>query len=461
VIASYVVLGAVFCLTHVLGLRQSFWHDEIYTVTKIIRPGPGRIFAGPELNHQAYSFLAWGGQYVLGQSEVAYRLWSVVPFLLGVAVVTLWTHRRLGALTAILFLFFATISPLLLDITREARGYGLAFLAMAVLTVAALEADRSGETRTIIAFCLAGVVGTWTLPQFAIAFLATGLVLLGNRAIRRRTAAGLTLALVAIALWYVPHVSALRAVSQDSGRAQIHTAWLLTAPIDQVLIPALIWIDGIVLVPGVVWLPVVLAVVVLMASSPLARERQALLLLSAGTVASIGVLWIAQTYVVPRYLSFLLVPLFILLASGVSDVLGHLRGRPMLFRTLVSVVLLAFLAVRFISIAPDMLRLPREATRDAAVFLERSIPPDEPVLAYLHNPTDLAYYLDRPYETLASRQVVGRVCNADGPLVFVTRAFAIKNVYVPCLTRPGVRHYRFRQYTRGGRINVWFVPPGP
>lgn len=457
-VASYAVLGTVLCLTHVAGLGHSFWHDEIYTVTDVIRPGPGRIFAGPELNHQGFSILAWANQYVFGHSEVAYRLWSVVPFLAGVAAVTLWAHRRLGALTGILFLFLATISPLLLDITREARGFGLAFLAMAVLTIAALEADRHAETRAILAFCVAGVVGSWTLPQFGIAFVATGLVLLGKRNLRRRTGIGLALSLLAIVVWYAPHLSELQTVSADSGRAQIQTTWLVTAPIDQILVPALLWIDGIVLVPGVVWLPVVLAVVVLMASSPLARDHRALLLLSAGTVASVVALWIAQTFVVPRYLSFLLVPLFILLASGMSTVLGRLRRRPMLIRTLVTFLILGILGVRFVSLAPDVVRLPREAHRDAATIVERSVPADVPVLAYLHNPSDLAYYLDRPFETLTARDAAGRICSGSGPLVYVTQTFAIEDVEVPCLARQGVQHYRFRQYTRGD-MNVWLVPP--
>jgi hypothetical protein len=458
IVASYAVVGTVFCLTHLLGLGHSFWHDEIYTVTNIIRPGPGRIFAGPELNHQSYSILAWAGQYVFGHSEVAYRLWSVLPFLAGVAGVTIWAHRRLGALTGILFLFLATISPLLLDITREARGYGLGFLAMAVLTTAALEADRGAGTRAVVAFCLAGVIGTWTLPQFVIAFVAMGLVLLSKRPLRGQTGIGLVLSLVAIAAWYAPHLRELHAVSTDSGRAQIHTAWLVTAPIDQILVPALLWIDAIVLVPGVVWLPVVLAAVMLMASGPLARDRRALLLLSAGTLASIAVLWITQTYVVPRYLSFLLVPLFLLLASGMSDVLGHLRDRPMLTRSLVSILALGFLSLRFLSIAPDVVRLPREAHRDAAAIIDRSVPADVPVFAYLHNPTDLAYYLDRPYEPLTARDVARRVCSANGRLVYVTQPFVIKDIEVPCLARKGVQHYRIRQYTRG-EMNVWLVPP--
>ena len=62
-----------------------------------------------------------------------------------------------GALSGILFLFLATVSPLLLDITRLARGYGLAFLAMSVLVVAALEAsDPRGRRGRLVAFCRGG-----------------------------------------------------------------------------------------------------------------------------------------------------------------------------------------------------------------------------------------------------------------------------------------------------------------
>jgi hypothetical protein len=36
--------------------------------------------------------------------------------------------------------------------------------------------------------------------------------------------------------------------------------------------------------------------------------------------------------------------------------------------------------------------------------------------------------------------------------------FALQPVAVPCLTRTGVRHYRFEQYARGDEMNVWFIP---
>ena len=458
-IVAYTVLGTALLLTRLTYLGHSFWHDEIHTVADVIRRGPGEIFAGPELNHALYCIVAWAGRYVIGDSETAYRVWSAVPFVIGVSLVTVWLHVRQRALAGILFLFLATVSPLLLDITRQARGYGLAFFAMGLMMVAALEADRHPRTWVVGAFCVGGVLGTWTLPQFGIAFVATGVVLLRDRDVRRRLGVGLALSLIAIAAWYVPHAAQLQAVSQDSGRVQIHTAWLATAPIDQIVIPALVWIDAIALIPGLVWLPVVLALVVLMASSPLARDRRQLLLLTAGTVATIAILWLAQTYVLPRYLSFLLVPLFILLATGAASVLGRLRTRPAIVRTLVAVTMLALLVASFARTAPDVVRLPREAHKEAAEVVEREALAASPVLVYAHHPEDLDFYLDRPVQPLRPENVVARVCAASEAVVYVVQPFVVPGVSVPCLRRAGVRHYRVRQYTRGDQIDVWVVPP--
>src|SRR6185503_9358282 len=131
------------------------------------------------------------------------------PFLAGVVLVTAWLHVRLGALSGILFLFLATVSPLLLDITRQARGYGLAFLAMCVVVVAALEALRTGRAWLVFAMCVAGVLGAWTLPQVALAFLPTGAVLVLDRRTRIGAVAGLVVSALLIVGFYAPHSGAV------------------------------------------------------------------------------------------------------------------------------------------------------------------------------------------------------------------------------------------------------------
>lgn len=457
--ALYAILGLALVGTRLTGLGQSFWHDEIVAVGDIIRTGPREILTGPYVGHKLFSLLGWVTRSVVGESELAFRLWSAIPFILGVAIGTAWLHRRMGSVSGVLFLFFATVSPLLLDITRQARGYGLAFLAMSVLVVAALEADRSGRARTIVAFCAAGVVGTWTLPQFGIAFLATGAVVLADRDLRRPAALGLGASILAIGAWYAPHLGGVRDAPAIEDGVQIGTLGLVTAPIDQVLIPALLWIDGTALVAGLVWLPLILAAALIIGSSPFVRKRQTMLVLGSGVVATVVALWLIQAYVIPRYLSYLLVPLFILLATGMASIFARIRTRPAILRTLVSFVVIGLLAIRFATIAPEVVRLPREAHKDAASIIESQAPPAAPVLAHLHNPRDLAFYLGRPIRELTTSEVVSSVCGSRRPVVFVMQPFAIQDVQVPCLDRPATRHYRFRQYARGDEMNVWFVPP--
>ena len=139
-----------------------------------------------------------------------------MPFVAGIVLVTIWLHVRYGALSGLLFLFLATASPLLLDLSRQARGYGIAFLAMSVVVVAALELLRSSRTWAIVALCAGGVVGAWTLPHFTVAFLAIGAVLLAAGVTRSRLAVGLGVSIAAIAAWYAPHVDDILAARSRS-----------------------------------------------------------------------------------------------------------------------------------------------------------------------------------------------------------------------------------------------------
>jgi hypothetical protein len=458
--ALYATLGLALAGTRLVGLGQSFWHDEVVAVEDFIRAGPREILAGPDLSHELFGLLAWATSGVVGESEIAFRLWSAVPFMAGVALVTVWLHRRRTPIAGVLFLFLATVSPLLLDITRQARGYGLAFLAMSIVVVAALEACRSGKSWAIVAFCAGGLIGTWTLPQFGIAYVATGAVLLADRELRRRTALGFGASLLAIAAWYSPHIGQVRDAARIEDGVRIETLWLVTAPIDQVLIPAFLWIDGTALRPGLVWLPVVLVVALIMGSSPLMHERRTALVLASGVVATILVLWLGRAYIVPRYLSYLLVPFLVVLATGMAAIFERLASRPAIVRTVASIVVLGLLAARFVDLAPEVTREPREAYKDAAAVIKRAGP--ETVLAYVRNPDGLEYYLERPVRHLRQvDEVVASVCGSSEAVAYVMQPFALASVDLPCLTRAGVRHFRFEQYARGDEMNVWLVPPSP
>jgi hypothetical protein len=458
IVAAYAVIGSALLWSRLLHLGHSFWNDEITMVAAYVRPGARDILTGPSINHELMALLSWAVSPLVGESEIAVRLLSVVPFLAGVVLVTAWLHTRLGPLSGVLFLFLATVSPMLLDITRQARGYGLAFCAMAVVIVAALEALRTGRAWLVAAMCVAGVLGAWTLPQVALAFLPTSAVLVLDRRTRIPAAIGAVASALLIAGFYAPHSGAVDNASQIPDGVQIGFPWMLTAPIDQILLPALIWIDGTALVAGVVWLPLVLLVAVIAAASPLVRAWGSALVLMVGPVTTVAVLWIEQSYVVPRYLSFLLVPLFVICATGASSILERIRSKPALARTAVCVVVIGVLAVHFVVVAPDVVALPREAHRDAADVVEAG-PAGTPVYAYIRHAENLEFYLGRPVQEVGADDIQQRVCGAREPVFLVEQPFDHDPVHLPCSDRRGGEHHAFRQYARGGVMNVWLVPP--
>ncbi len=456
--SSYAILGIALLWSRLYSLGHSFWTDEILMVEGYVRPGL-RVILTHGLTHQLMAILCWAASHAVGDSEIVFRLFSAVPFIAGVALVTAWLHVRLGSLSGILYLFLATVSPLLLDISRQARGYGLAFLAMSIVVVAALEALRTGRLWAVATMWIAGVLGTWTLPQVGIAVTATAAVLLFDERTRRASAVGLAIVLAATAVWYVPHADAIKTFSDLEDGVQIGFPWVITAPIDQVVIPALLWIDGTALVAGVIWLPLVLVVAIVGARSPFLRKRLTAAALLASPVATVVVLWIVDAYVIPRYLSYLLVPLFIVVATGAARTLQSAGEKKAVVGPMICLVAIGLLAARFVILAPDVVGHPREALRDTAAVVDAGSPAT-PVLAYMrHAQANLGFYTERPIEQLDEQHVAARVCNRRRPVFYVEQIDAIEPVAVPCLSRPGARLTVLHQYARGGKISVWLVPP--
>jgi hypothetical protein len=463
VTTSYAVLGSILCWSRLARLGGGYCCDEIATVSNYVRAGPVTILTGSYApnNHELFSLLGWATSSVVGESEIALRLGAAIPFIVGAVVVTAWLHVRTSALAAILFLAFATASPLLIDISRQARGYGIAFLAMSVMIVAALEADRSGRTWAVAAFWAAGLVGTWTLPHFAIAFAATGAVLLTQRSLRIRCLVGATSSTVAVAVWYAPHFDDLAASSLQEYGSPIAARWLLTAPSDQILVPSLS-LDETVVHPTLAWLIPAAAFAILVGSSPLLRRRYPALILTSGVVTTVLVFWITGTHVVPRFLSFLLVPLFVLLATGCASILERLTSKPALVRTAIVLATLGVFAFTSVPVLTKVTRMPRDSLRETAAVIRENAPPVAPVYAYMPYSADLAFHLHRIVTHVTTAAEAMAVCRARGPAVYVAQPWFLPPAPIPsCVSRGGTRHFRFEQYARGGETDAWVIPARP
>ena len=461
VVSSYVILGAILAWSRFYGLGNGgYCCDEIATVTDSIRRGPSWILSGAYSpnNHQLFSLFGWAASSLVGESEMLLRLGAAVPFVAGVILVTAWLHVRYGAFCGLLFLFLATASPLLLDLSRQARGYGIAFLAMSVVVVAALELLRSGRAWAIVALCAGGVIGAWTLPHFTVAFLAIGAVLLAAGATRSKLAVGLGVSITAIAAFYSPHVDDILDSSRQEYAVELSTRWIVTAAIDQTLVPAFSLLSDDYLHPNLASLALVMLFAVVVAASPLLHHWAPALTLVAPVVATILAFWVTGTHAAPRFFSFLLVPLLILAATGAAAALGRLPRRPTIpaAAALVLLLVVAVAAVPFIVAIP---REPREALSAVAEAIDELPSPATPVFAYVYHPGDLEFHLGRRVaETRTSAEILD-ACSRPETTVLVVQIWLLEAISMPCLDRDGLRHTRFDQYARGDAIDMWVIPP--
>ncbi len=223
-----------------------------------------------------------------------FRLFSAVPFVAGVALVTAWLHRRVA------------LSGDPLPLPRDRLAVAARHLSPGARLRARLprherrrgrgaRGPQNGPALGPSRRCGSPVcLGAWTLPRWAIAVTATAAVLLFDARTRRASAVGLAVVLAATAAWYIPHADAIKNFSDLEDGVQIGFPWVLTAPIDQILLPALLWIDGTALVAGVDLAAVDPGRGDRRRSKPLparATHRRSPL---AAPVATVVVLWIAE-----------------------------------------------------------------------------------------------------------------------------------------------------------------------
>jgi hypothetical protein len=74
-------------------------------------------------------------------------------------------------------------------------------------------------------------------------------------------------------------------------------------------------------------------------------------------------------------------------------------------------------------------------------------------------PDDISFFLGRPAVPAWTPGEARTVCRRGRTAVYVEQPYLVPEARVPCVRRAGTRHYSFRQYTRGRRIDVWVIPP--
>ncbi len=464
------LLAAVLFWSRLPGLDLSFWHDEVVTVIRYAGQGPSAIFLGDYIpnNHVMFELLAWLTTRMFGESEVTYRLWGVLPAIGSAFWLTWWMSRRFGYLAGASLLVLITFSPLLLQISREARGYGLAMLAMTGLITQGDAALTDPESPAIWRFVLFGGIGVLTLPIFVLPYVLAALALMLEPRLRARLFMGLVASGVVALAWFFPMLAEI--LQHSSQRFGVEVPWhgFATLSLYQLLFPILrLLLPGVPdVTSGALKDPLIVTLIWHAISWTLfafgadwlwrRRRRKLLILLALPTIGTYLTLAVLRMWAVDRFVSYLSFPLFVLLALGIRRVADALPipGRRAAFTGLAG--LAAWLLISLYPVADGVIHLPLEAVKDASELANAS--GTDLVVTNSARPEGFRYYLETSPTIMTASELESLFCaeNESG-YVFLDHPFRAEEVDTSCLEGKDAFRIHLEQRARGRLIDVWLV----
>ena len=461
------VLAAVLLWSRLAGLHLSFWHDEVVTVLRYASQGPNAIFFSEYSpnNHVLFELIAWVTTRLFGETEVVYRLWAVIPALAATAWLTWWMCRRFGHLASATLLLLIALSPLLLDVSRQARGYGLAMLAMTGLITQGDAALTDPESRAIWGFALFGGIGVLTLPVFVLPYTLAALGLLFEPRLRARLLIGLVASGVVALAWFFPMLGGI--VERSSQQYGVKVPWhgFVTLSLSHLLFPifGLLWpgvsdiARGTRTIVTLIWHGVSWALFVMGALWLWRNGRGRLLgMLAVMTMGTYLVLAALGLWAVNRFLSYLSLPLFVSFALGIENSVQILpkKGRRVALASLAGIA--AWSLVNLYPVAVEMINVPIEATKDASELANAS--GADLVVTNSTRPDGFRYYLEISPTIMTASKLESLFCADNGSsYVFIDHPFRAEKVDTSCLEEDDVFRVRLEQRGRGQLIDVWFV----
>jgi hypothetical protein len=464
------VVGALLLWMLLVALDQSLWHDEAFTALAYVRRGPDEIFFGTYVpnDHVLFNALAWLTTSTVGESEVAYRFWSVVPALAAAAAILAWSWARLGRWMAVAVALLIVSSPLLLVLARQARGYGLSMLAAVLMLVFADRLAHEPERMNLVGFAAAGLIGTATLPVFAVAFVGQALPLMAIRRTRTRVAAAVGAVGLGSLLLYAP---LLGDIIDSAGQEFVRTLpWhgVLTAVATDLLGPNVQVVSTADLRPALptaagagddaIGGAIAVAGTILLWRS---RERMLTALVAVPLAWTYLLLTVGDFAVHPRFTSFLLFHAIVLAACGVVGLIGIVgSGWARRIAVAAAAAASAFAVVHAVQLADQLHDLPHENFKKVAEVV-RSTGATR-VLTDSTRPQGLQFYLGAGNVVqLPAEQLEQRFCSIDEQFVYVDHSLRVAGEAPPpdvrCLERRGAEMITVRQLGRGGHIDVWKV----
>jgi mannosyltransferase len=160
-------------LSMVIGLSQSVWFDEGYSIMVAQRPlGELMALVAVDAHPPLYYLLLKAWMVIFGAGEFALRASSVLCGGLSLAVMAFLLKDLFSKRIALLTLPFLAFAPFLLRYNYEIRMYSLVMLIGLVATWVMVRAWRTGQVRWWVMYGLLVTIGMYTLYMSAVFWLA-------------------------------------------------------------------------------------------------------------------------------------------------------------------------------------------------------------------------------------------------------------------------------------------------
>ena len=423
--------GVVLVWSRLANLGTSFWSDEAYSAYYYSGRGPRGIFFGTYVpnNHALFNLLSWVTTGAVGRFEASYRIWSVVPGLAAVALAAWWAWKRLGPVAATLIVVLATVSPVHLVLTPQARGYGLAMFAGVVMLVGAVRASDRQSTRDVWLFAAGALIGIWTLPVFALAAVAQAAVLLWDRRLRKPTLIACGAIAAASLAFYAPMLGDIAHNSHQRFGSRLAVVNAVTGVYHHLAAPTIS--NAMPAAPHAVvndfatFLVIALLTVAAVVRLLRAKEGALLAHLTVPIFGTYTALVIGRFYVQPRFASYLLFPVLVLLAIGGQQIWDAFA--PVAAARVVAAIAIAAIAltgtVRVADLTAAQAKLPWENYRFVADLAKSTT--FRYIVSDTTHPGALYYYLGPKRVLLLGPGAVAKqaYCGLKGRFIFVDDSY--------------------------------------
>lgn len=468
-------------------LDSGLWLDEIFTIQRFV--SRGAIYSLTTdynaNNHILFSTFSSYLTYALGSDqEWVYRLGAFLPSVASIAVLFWWLLRKVGRGQALAFMVLLAASPVHAMYSWLARGYGLAFLAVALLIIASVEIAMGNQVRYWVLFCVASFVGTATLPVFGLAAILCGAYCIASGSDSSRSAMlmrGRNVVLCAIptVTFWLPRIGGLlEASGQEFGRT-LSFADIWMAPYHHHVAPSLALLssseapvtpagmfrpesDDLFVALGLLLTLLVLALLVGRMSrdtegAGTERRHRTVVLCALITFGTYAALFVSGLFVAGRFVSFLVIPVWLAVAILLGYATGHFE--PTLARALLAIAyaslatLSAVMVMNCSRFVASYGSMPYEAYRQATL-LALELSDGAAVYTDSKRPIGFEYYAqDGDVDVLTSSDLV-TAC-AEDSFTFIHHPLFNEPIEDTCVASMATVKIDVRQRGRGGVMQVF------